>query len=174
MRGGLLSSVYFLSCQLLTTAPRLEISTRYSSFSITTVRSCVSLFALTGVAGAAPAIDEDPGAAFPDAFLDGAAAPCTSGFPPSAAVGADAEIPGLELCGEFAGGLGAKNFAHTKITAMDNNDAARMRNSGVNLSFSCVVTNVPLCGYLSVLPATLPEPGRIQIAAIVADSAAAV
>src|SRR4030081_2840508 len=30
-RGGLLSSVYLESCQLLTTAPRLEISTRYKS-----------------------------------------------------------------------------------------------------------------------------------------------
>src|SRR5271170_2059 len=104
----------------------------------------------------------------------GTAALCESGFPPSAAVGAGAEIPGLFACGCATGGLGPKYFAHTKITAMDNNDAARMRNSGVNLSFSCVVTNVPLCGYLSVLPATLPEPGRIQIAAIVADSAAAV
>src|SRR5437764_15268662 len=45
MRGGLASSVYFLSCQLLTTAPRFENSTRYRSFSTTIVRSCVSAFA---------------------------------------------------------------------------------------------------------------------------------
>src|SRR5271163_3486780 len=141
MRGGLLSSVYFLSCQLLTTAPRLEISTRYRSFSSTTVRSCVSLLAITGVGVAAIAIADEPGATFPAE----AAAWCESDFPPSADVGAGAEIPGLEASGGFSGGLGPKNFAHSRITAIDSNDAARIRNSGVNLSFSCMLTNVPLC-----------------------------
>ena len=38
-------------------------------------------------------------------------------------------------CGNWTGGFGAKNFAHNRITPMDNNDAARIRSSGVNLSF---------------------------------------
>src|SRR5208282_1703453 len=126
------------------------------------LRSCVSLFKLAGAAAATDVAPfTAPGPALP------AVAPVIfeSGFPPSAAVGAGTEIPGLFACGCATGGLGLKYFAHTRITAMDSSDAARMRNSGVNLSFSCMVTNVPLCGYRSVLPATLPEPGRIQNAA---------
>src|SRR6202171_6860087 len=46
-RWGLLSSIYFESCQLLTTAPRLEISTRYKSFCTTMDCSSLADFGVT-------------------------------------------------------------------------------------------------------------------------------
>jgi len=55
----------------------------------------------------------------------------------------DAEVPGVAgaltagrfACGGCTGGFGPKNFAQSKITPMDNNEATRIRSSGVNLSF---------------------------------------
>src|ERR1700688_3926675 len=53
VRGGLLSSVNFLSCQLRSTPPRLEISTRYRSLSITTELSALAARMVKGAAGIA-------------------------------------------------------------------------------------------------------------------------
>src|SRR5260370_23135544 len=56
-RCGFASSLYFFNCQLFTTAPRFEISTRYRLFSTTIVRSCESVFTATLAAGAAVLVD---------------------------------------------------------------------------------------------------------------------
>src|SRR5208337_4929381 len=104
---GLESSLYFLSCQLLTTAPRFENSTRYRSFSTTMVRSCAS--PTGGVAGAAAAETVDGVAAGVvcvatgvAAVFPGVAGPVTAGW----------------FCGgRCAGGLGAKYLDHRIMTA---------------------------------------------------------
>src|SRR6266446_356301 len=51
---------------------------------------------------------------------------------------------GRLACGNWAGGFGPKNFAHSKITPTDSSDATSIRSSGVNLSF-CPgkLTNAP-------------------------------
>ena len=132
-RGGLASSLYFLSCQLFTTPPRLENSTRYKLFSTTTVRSCESLFTAadatadgaTLVAAGAP-----PGAVTLGVVLEGGC-PATAG----------ADAVGLLVCG--VGAFGAKNFAHAMITTIDNNEATKMRSSGRRPLFFCgSLTNV--------------------------------
>src|SRR5215470_13031742 len=114
--GGLASSKYFLSFQLLTTAPRFENSTRYRSFSTAMVRSCDSARGSLLTAGAVAT---------------------TGGWPPGLAglaeAGGFADCAGLELvgvvdgadwAGRFApggvtGGLGPKYFAQTKITTIE-------------------------------------------------------
>jgi len=61
-------------------------------------------------------------------------------------VAAGAVIAGLLACGELAGGFGAKNLAHNKITAIDSIDAIRMRISEESSFFFCgSLKNVPLC-----------------------------
>src|SRR5579862_5163485 len=91
------------------------------------------------------------------------------------------------------GGFGPKYFAQTRMTPIDSNDATRIRNSGVNLSFCPgTLTAAPhakplphggnvlhqYCGP-SPLPISLacspisPEPGRNQICARADDTAAA-
>src|SRR2546427_9521596 len=54
---------------------------------------------------------------------------------------------GRLACGNWAGGFGPKNFAHSRITPTDSSDATRIRSSGVNLSF-CPgkLTNAPHSG----------------------------
>ena len=89
--------MYFLSCQLFTTPPRLENSTRYKSFSTTIVRSCDSLFAGILTAGG-----PETAVAFPcgsAAFGDLAPIP----------EGAGAVCTGLFAWGGTIGGLGAKS-----------------------------------------------------------------
>jgi hypothetical protein len=52
----------------------------------------------------------------------------------------------LSACGKFAGGFGAKNLAHSKITAIERIDAIRMRISEESSFFFCgSLKNVPLC-----------------------------
>jgi len=58
---------------------------------------------------------------------------------------AGAVIPGLLACGKFAGGFGAKNLAHNKITAIESIEAIRMRISEESSFFFCgSLTNEPL------------------------------
>src|ERR1700741_4828746 len=71
--------------------------------------------------------------------------------PGEAAVGvlppgvAGAVCAGRFACGKFAGGLGPKNLAHSKITTSDSSEATTMRSSCVNLNFVCgSLTNAPL------------------------------
>src|SRR6266404_169706 len=94
---------------------------------------------------------------------------------------------GRLACGNWAGGFGPKNFAHSRITPTDSSDATRIRSSGVNLSF-CPgkLTNAPHFGQrqsggqespprslrLTCFPIS-PEPDRIQIFARGDDNAAA-
>src|SRR5882724_11887928 len=93
---------------------------------------------------------------------------------------------GRLACGNWAGGFGPKNFAHSKITPTDSSDATSIRSSGVNLSF-CPgkLTNAPHSVRqqsgrqesphslrLTCFPIS-PEPGRIRIAARADGSAAA-
>jgi hypothetical protein len=55
-------------------------------------------------------------------------------------------IVGLFVCGKFAGGFGAKNLAHNKITAIESIEAIRMRISEESSFFFCgSLKNVPLC-----------------------------
>jgi hypothetical protein len=59
---------------------------------------------------------------------------------------AGAVIAGLLACGKFAGGFGAKNLAHKRITAIESIDAIRMRISEESSFFFCgSLKNVPLC-----------------------------
>jgi len=59
---------------------------------------------------------------------------------------AGAVIAVLLACGKFAGGFGAKNLAHNKITAIERIDAMRMRISEESSFFFCgSLKNVPLC-----------------------------
>jgi hypothetical protein len=52
----------------------------------------------------------------------------------------------LLACGKFAGGFGAKNLAHSKMTAIERIDAIRMRISEESSFFFCgSLKNVPLC-----------------------------
>jgi hypothetical protein len=54
-------------------------------------------------------------------------------------------IAGLLACGKFAGGFGAKNLAHNKITAIERIEAIRIRISEESSFFFCgSLTNVPL------------------------------
>jgi hypothetical protein len=54
-------------------------------------------------------------------------------------------MAGLLACGTFAGGLGAKNLAHDKITAIERIEAIRMRISEESSFFFCgSLTNEPL------------------------------
>jgi len=54
-------------------------------------------------------------------------------------------IAGLFACGKFAGGFGAKNLAHSKITAIESIEAIRMRISEESSFFFCgSLTNEPL------------------------------
>jgi hypothetical protein len=58
---------------------------------------------------------------------------------------AGALIGGLFACCEFAGGFGAKNLAHNKITAIERIEAIRMRISDESSFFFCgSLTNEPL------------------------------
>ena len=69
--------------------------------------------------------------------VDGELAP---GFVPAGDV-----IAGLFACGRFAGGLGAKNLAQSKITAIESIEAIRMRISEESSFFFCgSLTNEPL------------------------------
>src|SRR5208282_5001737 len=170
---GLESSLYFLSCQLLTTAPRLENSTRYRSFSTTMVRSCASA---TGSA-AGTALAETVGGAVTGAVSVVAGVPLVAG----------AVAAGWFGCGRCAGGFGPKYLDHRIMTAMESSAATRMRNSGVNLSFfgpigvnwfpGGLLTGEPRVLQLSSwnslasLPIS-PEPGRNQICGITDGSAA--
>jgi hypothetical protein len=66
---------------------------------------------------------------------------CVAGF-----VAAGAAIAGLLACGKFAGGFGAKNLAHNKITAIESIEAIKMRISEESSFFFCgSLKNVPLC-----------------------------
>jgi hypothetical protein len=59
---------------------------------------------------------------------------------------AGAVIAVLSARGKFAGGFGAKNLAHSKITAIERIDAIRMRISEESSFFFCgSLKNVPLC-----------------------------
>src|SRR5467141_2067973 len=131
-------------------------------------------------------------------MFDGAAAAIFA----TAADGCAAAAAGVELtgpgvagavwtgrlaCGNWAGGFGPKNFAHSRITPTDSSDATRIRSSGVNLSF-CPgkLTNAPHSGQrqsggqespphllrLTCFPIS-PEPGRIRIFARAVGSATA-
>ena len=54
-------------------------------------------------------------------------------------------IAGLFACGKFAGGFGAKNLAHSKITAIESIEAIKMRISEESSFFFCgSLTNEPL------------------------------
>ena len=54
-------------------------------------------------------------------------------------------IVGLFACGKFAGGFGAKNLAHNKITAIERIEAIRIRISEESSFFFCgSLTNEPL------------------------------
>jgi hypothetical protein len=54
-------------------------------------------------------------------------------------------IVGLFVCGKFAGGFGAKNLAHSKITAIESIEAIKMRISEESSFFFCgSLTNEPL------------------------------
>jgi hypothetical protein len=58
---------------------------------------------------------------------------------------AGAVTAGLLACGKLAGGFGAKNLAHNKITAIERIDAIRMRSSEESsFFFSGALTNEPL------------------------------
>jgi hypothetical protein len=60
-------------------------------------------------------------------------------------VEAGAVTAGVFACGKLAGGFGAKNLAHSKITAIDSIDAISMRNSDESsFFFSGALTNGPL------------------------------
>ncbi len=60
-------------------------------------------------------------------------------------VAAGAVIGGLFACGTFAGGFGAKNLAHNKMTAIESIDAIRIRISEESSFFFCgSLTNEPL------------------------------
>ena len=119
------SSLYFFSCQLFTTAPRLENSTRYRAFSTTIVRSCES--AVAGTAGT-DAADTVEGAGSWRSF--------------------DAVVPRrqsrshrrglcrLDFSAEDSPVASAQNISlHSRITTIESSEATRMRSSGVNLSF---------------------------------------
>ena len=86
------------------------------------VRSCES--AVGGTAGVVAA-EIFAGTAAADGAVRGAALPGV----------AVETCAGRFSCGGLTGGFGPKNFAQSKITAMDKSEATRMRNSGVNLSF---------------------------------------
>jgi hypothetical protein len=59
-------------------------------------------------------------------------------------VPAGAAIAGLFVCGKIAGGFGAKNLAHNKITAIESIEAIRMRISEESAFFFCgSLTNEP-------------------------------
>jgi hypothetical protein len=65
---------------------------------------------------------------------------CVVGF-----VAAGAVIAGLFACGKFAGGFGAKNLAHNKITAIESIEAIKIRISEESSFFFCgSLTNGPL------------------------------
>jgi hypothetical protein len=58
---------------------------------------------------------------------------------------AGAVTSGLFACGKLAGGFGAKNFAQSKITAIERIEAIRMRSSEESsFFFSGALTNGPL------------------------------
>jgi hypothetical protein len=58
---------------------------------------------------------------------------------------AGAVTAGLLVSGKLAGGFGAKNLAHNKITAIERIDAIRMRSSEESsFFFSGALTNEPL------------------------------
>ena len=62
------------------------------------------------------------------------------------AAAAGAVIAVLLACGKFAGGFGAKNLAHSKMTAMESIEAIRMRISEESsFFFGGPLKNVPLC-----------------------------
>jgi hypothetical protein len=63
----------------------------------------------------------------------------------AALVDAGAVTAGLFACGKLAGGFGAKNLAHSKITAIERIEAISMRNSDESsFFFSGALTNGPL------------------------------
>src|SRR5438876_2648959 len=114
--GGFVSSVYFLSFQLLTTPPRFENSTRYKSLSTTIVRSFLS--PSTTARGAAATV---AGAALTALFW----APGAEG----------AAAAGGFVCCVCTDGFGAKNLAQSRITMMERADAMKMRSSGFKSFF---------------------------------------
>ena len=58
---------------------------------------------------------------------------------------AGAVTAGLFVSGKLAGGFGAKNLAHNKITAIERIDAIRIRSSEESsFFFSGALTNEPL------------------------------
>src|SRR5580692_417880 len=100
---------------------------------MTIVRSWVSLFGGTLVAGAGEIAVAGFGAC--EVFAAGdVAVPGIAG----------ALCAGRFICCGGACGFGPKYFAHRRITPIDNSDAARIRSSGLNLSF-CPgkLTNAP-------------------------------
>src|SRR3984893_19430462 len=156
MRGGFESSVYFLSCQLFTTAPRLENSTRYRSFFTTRVRSSAS--ALGGVAGCDTPDTLVPGAFEPGVLLVGGAAAFGVLLPGVAG----AVCAGRFACGRFVGGLGPKNLAQSRITTSERSEATTMRSSCVNLDFfSGSLKNGPLLVRLMWCACRRQERGRV-------------
>jgi hypothetical protein len=137
--------LYFFNCQLFTTPPRFEISTRYSAFSTTIVRSCVSVFGgIAAALGGEIAVAFPAGNGAPDLVEEGEVA-TVEGEVVAEVVEAGAVTAGLFACGKFAGGFGAKNLAQSKITAIDSIDAISMRNSDESsFFFSGALTNGPL------------------------------
>src|SRR5260370_8845408 len=137
------------------------------------VRSCESLFTAMFAAGmGAIAAGDEVAAVAGDEFAAGdVAAPGVAG----------AVTAGGFACGDRAGGLGPKYFAQRMITPNERSDAARIRNSGVNLSFCPgALMSAPWGAKLLVhshssasLPIS-PVPGRNQICARADGSAAAV
>ena len=74
--------------------------------------------------------------------VEGEAVP---GDPEAGLEGAGAVIAGLLASGKFAGGFGAKNLAHNKITTIERIEAIKIRISEESSFFFCgSLTNEPL------------------------------
>src|SRR6267378_8579322 len=118
-----------------------------------------------------------------DAIFAGAAAACGwLAVDDVAGPGVEGAVTAGRLaCDGCTGGLGPKYLAQRIITPKESREAARIRNSGVNLSFCRgALTSAPQSSELSLqlnslasLPIS-PEPGHIQICARADGSAAAV
>src|ERR1700675_4574783 len=107
------------------------------------VRSCASAFG-----GMAAAFEGAIPVATPAgvAALDLLAAVAGETKVVAGAAAAGAVIAVLLAWRKFAGGFGAKNLAHSKITAIESIDAIRMRISEESSFFFCgSLKNVPLC-----------------------------
>lgn len=91
------------------------------------------------IAVAFPARSGAPGL-FAEGEVGAVAGKGAAGFAEAGAVTA-----GLFVSGKLAGGFGAKNLAHNKITAIERIDAIRMRSSDESsFFFSGALTNEPL------------------------------